>query len=152
MVRRKYTFERSWGSDANCSILPNQIEHKDNIQNIPEEYECRYCDKKFSNKRHLRIHTQKHNLSFLCQICGKQFYRSWKLQDHIRTHTGERPYGCKKCDKSFASKSGLASHKHIHTGYTKFNYRKFVCDTCCQAFTSINALRNHKVYCFDLIK
>lgn len=34
-----------------------------------------------------------------CRFCGKGFSSDSALKIHIRSHTGERPYGCEKCGK-----------------------------------------------------
>lgn len=73
--------------------------------------------------------------------CNKTFARSQSLIEHVRTHTGERPFRCSICQKSFTRKSGLNIHNRIHSGE-----RPFQCDwgKCTRSFHTKYKLTIHQ--------
>ncbi len=87
----------------------------------PKEYQCDYgnCTKKyrtrFSLKRHYLSHLgiKQHQ----CPHCDKRFRLVQYLNEHIYTHTGERPFACSYpgCNKRFRQAGKLSIHKKQHT-------------------------------------
>ncbi|CAO2591943.1 Zinc finger protein ZIC 1 [Lemmus lemmus] len=53
-----------------------------------------------------------------CPREGKPFKAKYKLINHIRVHTGEKPFPCPfpGCGKVFARSENLKIHKRTHTG------------------------------------
>jgi hypothetical protein len=64
---------------------------------------------------------------FRCEYedCNKIFPKEMNLKDHMRIHTGDKPYMCKyhDCDKAFAQYGNLKKHQKVHGGE-----KKFICD------------------------
>ncbi|XP_029429842.1 P43 5S RNA-binding protein-like isoform X2 [Rhinatrema bivittatum] len=58
--------------------------------------------------------------SFSCTLrgCGASFSRAWKLQEHLRAHTGQKPLACDHvgCSRCFSHQSHLQRHTLQHSG------------------------------------
>lgn len=80
---------------------------------IKKMHSCKVCAKEFRYPSFLAEHMKNHTgeRPFLCSICGKGFRQSGALQYHVRSHTGSRPYECNVCSKSFSSPGKLLGFK-----------------------------------------
>lgn len=75
----------------------------------------------------------------ICRFCSKVFSSPANLESHLRTHTGERPYGCTICGKKFSQFWNLKIHKNIHTGE-----RPYQCFLCAERFSDPSNLKKHQ--------
>ncbi|KAK3868615.1 hypothetical protein Pcinc_026002 [Petrolisthes cinctipes] len=59
--------------------------------------------------------------SKVCGYCGKSFVRSDVLVQHVRTHTGEKPYACPHCPYRASQRTHLRLHlrRHDAVGHTQ---------------------------------
>ncbi|XP_077544968.1 uncharacterized protein LOC144158165 [Haemaphysalis longicornis] len=48
--------------------------------------------------------------AFHCPLCPRRFGRKHVMENHVRTHTGERPFRCPSCLRDFARKDYLNYH------------------------------------------
>ncbi|KAB7505462.1 Zinc finger and BTB domain-containing protein 14 [Armadillidium nasatum] len=76
--------------------------------------------------------------SMPCPLCKKEFKSQSGLRDHIRLHTGERPFVCDFCQMNFARASHLKRHRRMHTGE-----KPFECNVCGKEFSRGDKLKDH---------
>lgn len=112
----------------------------------PAGYVCEHCGKIFKGLKNLNQHVRTHTdqRPFVCKVCYKGFRLKAMLVEHMETHTRGRPHTCQTCRKQFKTQKCLQNHigRNICTGV-----RPYICQVCNKSFMYERFLENHR--CLD---
>ncbi|XP_032880598.1 zinc finger E-box-binding homeobox 2 isoform X2 [Amblyraja radiata] len=90
-----------------------------------DNFACPLCNYTFAYRTQLERHMATHkpgrdqphmlthgagNRKFKCTECGKAFKYKHHLKEHLRIHSGEKPYECPNCKKRFSHSGSYSSH------------------------------------------
>ncbi|XP_066195932.1 zinc finger protein 131 isoform X6 [Sylvia atricapilla] len=125
-----------------------------------ENYKCDICNKRYLRESALRQHLTCYHLDeggaskkqrpgkkiHVCQYCDKQFDHFGHFKEHLRKHTGEKPFECPNCHERFARNSTLKCHLtacQSGAGAKKGRKKLYECQVCNSVFNSWDQFKDH---------
>ncbi|XP_026284873.1 zinc finger protein 236 [Frankliniella occidentalis] len=112
----------------------------------PRLHSCDQCNASFRKKNHLRNHLRIHSgeRPFQCNICSRSFVSNGVLKTHILTHDAVKAFKCEICPTAFSTQGSLKRHQSMHS-----DSKPFMCPYCHKTFKHKLAckkhIKNHKV-------
>ncbi|CAB0020155.1 unnamed protein product [Nesidiocoris tenuis] len=102
---------------------------------------CKHCGFRTASASQLRNHLKSHTgeKPFQCSHCDFRSARADTVKTHEMRHTGEKPYACKLCSYRSNQKGHLAVHSLVHT-----DIRPFKCPDCDYRAREIGKLKIHR--------
>nr|CAD7262696.1 unnamed protein product [Timema shepardi] len=102
---------------------------------------CGFTTYRSNNLRvHIRMRHQGEYNNHVCPVCGARVKQRTAFLEHMRSHTGDRPFRCDQCPASFACVARLTVHrKSVHEP------RQYKCDQCLKTFQTKHHLLRHAV-------
>ncbi|KFB38176.1 hypothetical protein ZHAS_00005504 [Anopheles sinensis] len=145
-----------------CMVCGEKFQSRDvwiahlTIHKAERPFQCHICLAQFKTKyvQQNHIRTVHENVrSYRCLICtepSRMFKSKRTLEDHMRYHTGERPFVCCICKITFSS--GSVHRNHMYRVHREMRKKDRRCNHCGKVFDRILDLKRHQTsYCEKII-
>ncbi|KAA1477311.1 hypothetical protein DENSPDRAFT_875196 [Dentipellis sp. KUC8613] len=137
-----YPAQKRAGSSKVPIIVNGKI-----VENTKKRYHCTFdgCKKAYSKPSRLEEHERSHTgeRPYVCTTCSKSYLRETHLQAHARSHLpqSERPFACDEPDCD--KRFWTAQHLKAHEDVIHKGEKPFKCTSCPAAFLKHHQLRAH---------
>ncbi|XP_049790780.1 zinc finger protein 37-like isoform X4 [Schistocerca nitens] len=126
------------------AVYKSLQEHIRSVHEQSSMHVCEECGFTTCRAAYLQVHIRTVHLgnynSHVCPVCDAHVKQRNAFLEHMRSHTGDRPFRCDKCSASFACSARLTVHqKSVH------GPRTYQCSTCSKAFQTKHHLERHQV-------
>jgi len=128
---------------TNFSTLTAHINATHN--DFKEKFVCETCGASYATKETLRHHVDgvhRNVFKFNCTLCPAKFNRRDQYNQHLKIHTGEKPFTCLTCGKGFRRKDTLRDHEKKHLPEEQRS-KLYCCKFCGKSLSSSGSLWNH---------
>ncbi|XP_022217852.2 zinc finger protein 90 [Drosophila obscura] len=135
----------------NCGAVFQQAQtlrkHLENFHALITIYDCKKCGQFYTDFATYKSHSCTDRSAesspdksgrHRCIHCGKCMQSATSLDEHLRLHSGERPYCCANCPKTFTTNGALVTHQKRH-----FKVIQHHCNYCGQGFVESSNLKRH---------
>merc|ERR1712106_16980 len=91
-------------------------EYEDQIQNDLWPIDCIKCTAVLTNLDNFNIHMNDHwSDDKCCPVCGLLINsKRFNFKQHLKIHTGEKPFVCQVCNRAFRQKAHMVKHVTTH--------------------------------------
>ena len=126
--------------ELNEDVRSHSVEHLEPEIGSPEDidqkpYLCNMCIQVFADLDSLVSHQEEEHF---CHVDPLGFTQKGDLNQHLRIHSGVKPFDCEQCHKSFTKRYHLLRHLRVHSGE-----KPFKCDQCNKAYSGKHHLTHH---------